>query len=158
MRMASTGGVSAVMRRSARRHTVRATCSEAPAGVPPARMNRRRGVSSPSKRSISASSRSTSPLPRTVFETRAATASDRIGQLRAEREQVALNVDERNVDVLVETRRAHEPEPRVELVDFTVRVDARIVLGHARAAKERRFAAVAGSRVDFHVGEIIRDG
>jgi hypothetical protein len=32
------------------------------------------------------------------------------------------------------------------------------VLRDARAAKKRRLAVVAGSRVDFHVGKIIRDG
>ena len=48
----------------------------------------------------------------------------RIGQLGAEREQVALNPDERLVQVGVEARGAREAEPGVQLVDFAVRVDA----------------------------------
>ena len=49
-------------RRSARRHTVRATCSCAPATEPPGRMNRRNGGSSSSSPSIVFSSASTSPV------------------------------------------------------------------------------------------------
>src|SRR5205807_529101 len=47
-----------------------------------------------------------------------------------------------------------EPEPGIQLVDLAVRVDTRIVLAHARAAEERRVAAVARSRVDFHVRKL----
>jgi A/G-specific adenine glycosylase len=77
-----------------------------------------------------------------------------IGQLRAESEQVALDVDERFVEVRVESCGADEPEPGIQLVDLAVRVHTRIVLAHARAAEKRRVAAVARSRVDFHVRKL----
>ena len=50
-----------------------------------------------------------------------------IGELRAEREQIALDAHERVVEVGVERRRAGEAEPGVQLVDLAVRVDARVV-------------------------------
>ena len=74
----------------------------------------------------------------------------RIGQLRAEREQVALDADELGVEVGVDLRGAGEAEPRVQLVDLAVGVDARIALGDPRAVEERRLAGVARARVDFH--------
>ena len=75
----------------------------------------------------------------------------RIGELRAEREQIALDRDDLGVDRRVAGRgRAHEPEPGIELVDFAVRVDARIVLARAGAVEERCLARIACSRVDFH--------
>ena len=53
----------------------------------------------------------------------------RIGQLRAEREQIALDVRRApSSSVRIEPRRAGEAEPGVQLVDLAVRVDARIVL------------------------------
>ena len=97
----STAGSSATIRRSARRQTARATCSAAPAGLPPARMKRRSGGSSASNRSISL----LEPRHIVVSERRLRDASGDllagIGQLRAEREQIALEMNELGVDVRV---------------------------------------------------------
>ena len=139
------------MRRSARRQTVRATCSAAPAGAPPARMKRRSGGSSASSRSISCSSRATSSSPSAAFVTRGGDLVAGIGELGAEREQIALNVHElRRRASASSADGAGEAEPGVELVDFAVRVDARVVFRDARAVEERCLAGVAGARVDFH--------
>ena len=138
---------------------MRATWSAAPAGAPPARMNRRSGGSSASRRSISA----LEPCRR---RRRRATALvdarrdplARIGQLRAEREQVALNANERLVEIGIEAGGARQAEPGVQLVDLAVGVDAGVGLADARAVEQRRLAGVAGARVDFHGRrEIIRD-
>ena len=73
-----------------------------------------------------------------------------IGQLGAEREQIALDGDNLGADGRVERCRTHQPEPRVQLVDLAVGLDARVVLARACAVEERRFTGIAGSRVDFH--------
>ena len=73
------------MRRSARRQTVRATCSAAPAGDPPARMKRRSGGRSASSRSIVRSRRATSASPSDALATRLGDRVGRIGELGAER-------------------------------------------------------------------------
>ena len=64
------------MARSARRQTVRATCSAAPAGVPPARMKRRSGGMTASYSSIQRSSRATSSIETAAFVTRPAMRCD----------------------------------------------------------------------------------
>ena len=73
-----------------------------------------------------------------------------IGEPRAEREQVALNLLEHRLHVGIHTRGADAAEPRVELVDVAVGVDARIRLDHARAVEQAGLAAIAGPGVDFH--------
>jgi hypothetical protein len=76
----------------------------------------------------------------------------RVRQFCANGEQVPLDRGEQNVKIRIENGSPDEPQPGVELVDFAVRVHARIRLAHARAVKQRRFAAVARSSVDFHGG------
>ena len=85
-----------------------------------------------------------------------------IGEPGAKRKQIALNLYERVADVgepgTVSTTAQcgdDEPEKGVELVDFTIRVDARIAFRDAGAAKERCLPVVAGTRIDFHD---VRDG
>ena len=80
-----------------------------------------------------------------------------IGKPGAERKQIALDQDERVVDVgepgalgTTGQRGDRKAEKGVELVDFAVRVNASIALRNARAAKERCVTGVAGARIDFH--------
>jgi hypothetical protein len=80
----------------------------------------------------------------------------RVGELSADREQIALNLEERRVDVGIDREAADVAKPRVELVDFAVGVDPRIGFADAILAEERSLAGVAGSRVDFH-GRLDRD-
>ena len=81
---------------------------------------------------------------------RARRSMARIGEPRAEREQIALDRDRasrrsrRRACV-----RADDAEPGVQLVDVAVRVDARVGLRHARAVEQPRLAAVAGLGVDM---------
>ena len=74
----------------------------------------------------------------------------RIRQLRAEREQVLLNANERLVEIGIQAGGARQAEPRIQLVDITVCVDAAVGLADAGAVEQRRFAGVAGAGVDFH--------
>src|SRR5262249_36626221 len=73
-----------------------------------------------------------------------------IGQLRAEREQVALDRDQLGADRRIERRGAHQAQPRVQLVDLAVRLGPGVVLARPGTVEERRLARIAGSRVDFH--------
>ena len=45
--------------------------------------------------------------------------------------------------------RQRRAQARVDLVDFSVRIDARVGFGDARVVEERRIAGVAGLRVDL---------
>ena len=138
------------MRRSARRQTARATCSAAPAGLPPARMNRRSGGNSASYRSITCSSRVTSSSPKRGLGDAGGQFFAGIGELRAEREQVLLETHELGIDFGVGARRAGQAQEGVRLVDLAVRVNARLTLPDARAVEERSVAGIARARVDFH--------
>ena len=53
--------------------------------------------------------------------------------------------------LIVVDRRAHEPQPRIQLVHVAVRGDARMALRDARAVEQTGVAIVAGPGVDFHV-------
>ena len=81
-----------------------------------------------------------------------------IRELSAKREQIALNADNFGGQLLVDARRAREPEPRVELIDLAVGVHASIVLLHAGAIEQRCFASVARAGVDFHRSELYEMG
>ena len=76
--------------------------------------------------------------------------------MRADGEEIALDPIELVVDVPRQAGRARLAQQRVQLVDVAVGVDARIGLADARAVEERRLAAVARSRVDFHVARLYR--
>lgn len=60
----------------------------------------------------------------------------RVRELRAKSKQVALNANERFVEVAVNAGRTREPEPRVQFVDFAVGVDERFGLAHAGLIEE----------------------
>ncbi len=136
--------------RSARRHTVRATCSDAPAGEPPARMNRRK------RRHVRFE------LVDPAFQPRDVLAGDgrlldpvgdrapRIRQPRTDGEEIPLNPLDHRLELAADGARTHEAQPRVELVDVAVGGDARIGLRDALSTKQGGFAAVAGPGVDFH--------
>ena len=79
----------------------------------------------------------------------------RVGQLRADGEQIALNVHELRIEIGIDAAGAHQPEPGVQLVDLAVRVDARIGLADATVVEERGLAGVAGARVDLHVSPLL---
>src|SRR5262249_47524555 len=81
-----------------------------------------------------------------------------ISELRAEAEQVPLNVLDLGGEVLVDARSADEPEPRVQFVDFPVRVDPRVVFSHPSAVEQRSVAGIARAGVDFHRGIIRKMG
>ena len=74
----------------------------------------------------------------------------RIRQLRAEREQIALQTDDLVSDLGIRRARSREPQVRVQLVDVAVCGNARFVLADAGAAEERCVARIAGPRVDLH--------
>ena len=67
-----------------------------------------------------------------------------------------LDAIELLVDVPREAGGAHLAQQRVQLVDVAVGIDAWIGLADASAIEERGLAAVARSRVDFHVGRLYR--
>ena len=96
------------------------------------------------------SSRATSASRRARFRD-AGRSCRRIGEAGAEREQIALDLHERAVDV---RRRRVDAIARgragVQLVDLAVRVDPGVGLADARAVEQRCFAGVTGARVDFH--------
>jgi hypothetical protein len=72
-----------------------------------------------------------------------------IGQLRAEREQIALEVNQLGLDLRVGAGRTRQTDAGIQLVHFAVCVNARVVFFNARAVKERCFTAVAGACVDL---------
>ena len=72
------------------------------------------------------------------------------GEQRADGEQVALHGDEHLVDARHRLDGARHPEDGVQLIDVTVRLDARVVLGDAPAAEQPRVAVVSGPCVDLH--------
>ena len=141
------------MCRSARRQTVRARCSAAPAG------DARRQDEPPQGRQLGLG------LVNPGFQARRVLGAEhrlghaggnlrrRVGQLRAQSEQVALQAIEPGVQRRVHAGGPRLPQHGVELVDVAVRVHARIGLADARAVKQRRLAGVAGSRVDLHVSD-----
>src|SRR5262249_52531693 len=73
-----------------------------------------------------------------------------VGQLGAEREQVALDGSNLGAAHRVGRRRGDQAEPRIQLVDVAVGLDARVVFARPRPVEQRRFTGIAGSRVDFH--------
>ena len=112
--------------RSARRQTVRARCSNAPAGQPPGRMNRRSGGRSALEPSIAPSSRVTSSTSIAAFSTRAGNPVRGIGEHGAEREQDrAESASQYLVDVGAGRVRADEAQPGIQLVDVAVGLDTR---------------------------------
>ena len=112
------------MQRSARRHTVRATCSAAAAGEPPGSTNDRSGVSSAFSVSISSSSRLTccvrhaQALARGLCRGLAVALGD--GQVGAEIEEVVLDAPEHGFDVGILGRQWRRATPRTALVSSTV--------------------------------------
>ena len=74
----------------------------------------------------------------------------RIGEPRPEREEIALQRGQDVIQLPVSNVRRRETNDRLELVDLTVRRDARVRLPHARPVEQARFALVAGFCVDFH--------
>ena len=156
MSVDSTGGSSETMRRSARRQTARARCSAAPPGLPPARMNRRSGGTSSSKRSIRASSRATSASAIAALVTRSAILAAGSARRAPTANRSRWMLRELVVEIAVADRRSRDAEAGVQLIDLAVRVDAGVVLADARAVEQRRLPRITGTRVDFHVGAIIR--
>ena len=76
----------------------------------------------------------------------------RVGELGAEREQIALNREEQVGDFGRDAQRACDAQPRIQLVDFTVRIHARVRLRDARAIKQPRLTRIARLGVDAHGG------
>ena len=75
-----------------------------------------------------------------------------IGQLGAQREQIALQAHEHRIDLRISAGSASQAQARVQLVDFPIRIDSRLALADARAVVQRRLARVTGTCVDLHVG------
>ena len=76
---------------------------------------------------------------------------------RSEREEIALQGDQRWSSAGSGRDARGQVEPRVELVDFAVRVDARIVFARTVAAEQRRLTGIAGPRVIVTARVIRRD-
>ena len=74
----------------------------------------------------------------------------RIGQLRPEREEIALQANEFVRDFTVGARGTRQAQAGVQLVDVPVRFDARLALADTCAVEKRRVARVARSCVDLH--------
>src|SRR5262249_8648369 len=85
----------------------------------------------------------------TGVERRAPLCGIRRGQLGADREQVALDRLHR-VGFECRSERGRKTDRRVGFIHVAVGADPRVVLGHAGAAEQSRFAVVAGLRVDLH--------
>ena len=158
--MTTSGGnldrraASSTTRRSARRQTVRATCSAAAFGVPPGRMNGSSGSSSASPASIARSSSamrasSMRAFSRCCAHLRRGRAWRAARRSRTGRAGSATSTS--SMRGIGSTARA-KPSDGVQLVDVAVGLDARMVLGHAAAAEQTRVAVVAGLRVDLHGG------
>ena len=84
------------------------------------------------------------------FRDAAGDRARRVGQARAEREQVALDLQERFVDVRIERPRTCEAQIRVHFVDFAICIDPSVGLADARPVEQRRLASIAGAGVDLH--------
>src|ERR1700730_17856394 len=67
----------------------------------------------------------------------------REAQIRAEIEQIVLNVPQPGGDRLRRTGGKHHAEERVEFIDRSVRDDSAVGLGNARAIAERRLTLVS---------------
>src|SRR5262249_34952336 len=78
----------------------------------------------------------------------------RIGELRGQRKQIALKLDDVGVEVRVDASRTHQAEPGVQLVDLAVRIHARVAFLDARAVEQRGLAGIARPRVEFHPAEL----
>ena len=90
---------------------------------------------------------------RPLSSTRGAILSRRIGELRAEGEQIALDLHERVVEVRIEPRDARAKPSQAFSSSTSPYASTRgSCLADARAVEERRLAGIAGARVDFHVG------
>ena len=141
---ASLTGSAAAMRtsvRSARRHTVRATCASAAARVPPGRMNSFSAPRSALKLSTASSSRAHMGIgDRDVTRDR---------QLAAQVEEVVLDAREARGDGVRQRLGEKEAQRRIELVDIADRVDTRRILRHARAVAQAGRAGVARARDDL---------
>jgi hypothetical protein len=77
----------------------------------------------------------------------------RSGEQRTDGKQVALHGDEHLIDARHLLDGARHPDDGVQLVDVTIRLDARVVLRDAPTAEQPRVAGVSGSRVDLHGGK-----
>ena len=151
----STSSASAITRRSARRQTVRATCSADAFGVPPGRMNASSGSSSASPSSIArSSSRDARVVDACLLELLLDLLGVRCRKQGAEREEVALDGDEHLVDARHHLHRACHPENRVELIDVAVGLDARMILRNAPATEEPGITLVARLGVDLHGSDV----
>ena len=72
-----------------------------------------------------------------------------VGELRAEGEEVALDLAEEPAEPAVGFY-LHHAQKRVQLVHVAIGGDPQVVLGHAGAAEEAGGAVVARLRVDLH--------
>jgi len=74
----------------------------------------------------------------------------RVGQAGPQREEVALDLQKRFVDVWIGARRAREAQASVDLIDFTIGVDPGVGFADACAVEKRCLAGIARARVDLH--------
>ena len=122
--------------------------------APSDRMKCRSGGISVSSRSIQPSSRATLVVVDDDLLDALRDLVRRIGQPRAEREQIALQRHAHLVEIRRQAGGARHAEARLQLVDVAVGDDARIGLADARAVEQAGVARIAGLRVDLH-GRII---
>ena len=144
--------ISAQAARSARRATVRATCSSAAPGVPPGRMNE----SSLGRCALNSSHQ---PSSRVTYSsvTRSGgyfgSGDDRVAQVGADVEQVVLHGGAAPRDIVGQLAQGQRHADRgVALVDVGVRGDPRIGLRRPARSRPAGRAGVAGLGVD--AGEV----
>ena len=133
--------------RSARRQTVRARWICAAAGVPPGRMNWTSGASSVSSESIAVSSCSTC---RSVTALWNGPFGRNVRQGGSDDEQVVLELRDQPVGGWVQNQRPCHPQRGIELVDCSVGVNPRVVLGHATTSEQPRHPIIASLGIDAH--------
>ena len=154
MPIASTASSRAswTQRRSARRHTVRATCSAAAAGVPPGSTNRASGASSPSNASIRRSSSSTSACLGSGSPLFARCAASGVASEPPSANSSDWIRGEELAQIALRGRGRRDAEGGVELVDRAVGLDAQRVLRDALSAEQIGLPTVAAAGVDLHRG------
>ena len=132
----------AISDRSARRHTVRATCASAAARVPPGRMNSLSGARSALKRSTR--------LRRARRARRSSRRNPGIDNSPPRSNEIVLYVDEACGNRLAGSVFGEQhADDRIEFVDAADRLDARRILRYARAVAQAGRAGIAGARHDL---------
>ena len=139
--------------RSARRHTARARCRAAPAAAA-----RQDEVAQRRQLAVELIDPAFEPrhmrlANRRLLDSRGDLVR-RVGQPRADGEQVALHGDAHLVEVRFESGGPGHADAGLQFVHLAVGGDPEVGLADPRAVEEAGFAGIAGLRIDLHVREL----